>query len=258
MFLIKKEQIRAFNKVRMPAFEEKMIDHLSGHFRRQASIAGISGLSKLVRRGYEASKNYGFATSYECCLYIDLMIMLGHGFDTDPQLSRVNEILVTKDVADPTERINLTYKRTLGFMETTIGKKEVFPKAQFEKTINFPFDELGERLNGGFQKGILTFFETFWPEKFREVNKKLPGLIYSGLQEANELGFTTRVNVGYYLTLVFLLGHRFATDPQYPWLMKVLHDPELKEESYKATCLHFMVRKHFEVLLENKEANDLK
>ncbi|HWK03324.1 MAG TPA: hypothetical protein VNS58_06815 [Puia sp.] len=136
-------------------------------------------------------------------------------------------------------------------MEKIVGKKEVFPKTQFEKMINFPFDELGARLNAGFQKNILIFLETFWPEKFGEVDKKLSGLIYNGMREANDLGFTTSVNIGYYLTLVFLLGHRFATDLQYPWLMKVLYDPGLKDESYKAACLHFMARKHFEVLLGN-------
>jgi len=185
------------------------------------------------------------------------MIMLGHGFDSDPQLSRVNEILTMQDIVDPTERINLVYKRALEFMEKIVGKKEVFPKAQLEKVMNFPFDGFETRLKGGFQKNMFIFFETFWPEKFEVVNTKLAGLIYNGMREANELGFTTSVNVGYYLTLVFLLGHRFATDLQYPWLMKVLYDPELKDESYKAACLHFMARKYFEILLGNTVRENL-
>lgn len=255
MFCIRKEQVRVFETVRFPLFEQKMIAHISNYFEGLATILGKKGLSELIQHGYECSKKYGLLTAYEVCLYIDLMIMLGHAFDTDPQIPWTNEILINREIPNPTQRIELLYKRALGFIEMTMGRDQFLAIDQFKKMIGFSFEDLTGKISVSENLSKLLF--NFWPAKFEIINAySFKELIQEGRFLAAKYGFTTEINISYYLVLMFLLGHRFDNDLQYPWLTGILNNTELQDEYYKADSLQFMVKNYLSTILDSYHPNN--
>jgi hypothetical protein len=93
MLIIRQEQLRAFSRAEVANFEEWMLAHLRKFFPAQCRAAGESGLQKMIRRGIERAASYRITTQRDVCKYIDLMVVLGSDFDTDPRLSWAKVIL---------------------------------------------------------------------------------------------------------------------------------------------------------------------
>ena len=239
MLKIRKEQMRAIGRVQLPTFEKQMLKHVHQHFCKHLELLGEEGVLKVIRHGYERGKEYDFSTRHEVCLFTDFMIMLGSGFDTDPQLPWVTEILKAESAHDPTERIDTLYDKVMEYLDRVIVKDQVFPVEPIRKLLNYPVGQLEQRLAGGVERGVLVEFRGIWPHKHRYVGvKQLNELIREGIDLAGTHGLTSRRGIGFYLILMFLLGHRFDTDPQYPWFSGVLNDQELKDETHKFERLY--------------------
>ncbi|MBC8471622.1 MAG: hypothetical protein H8D56_19340 [Planctomycetes bacterium] len=239
MLKIRKEQMRAIGRVQLPTFEKQMLKHVQQHFCKHLELLGEEGVLKVIRHGYERGKEYDFFTRHEVCLFIDFMIMLGSGFDTDPQLPWVADILKAESAHDPTERIDTLYDKVMEYLDRVIVMDQVFPVEPLRKLLNYPVGQLEQRLAGGVERGVLVEFRRIWPQKFEHVEvNQLSQLIKEGIELASAHGFTDNRGIGFYLILMFLLGHRFDTDPQYPWLSGVLNDQELKAEIHKCERLY--------------------
>ncbi len=114
--------------------------------------------------------------------------------------------------------------------------------------IDFSFDELEQNIS--VSNDITKVLRDFWPSKFKLINAyDLKELIQAGNSLAKEYGFTSNVNNAYYIMLMFLLGYRFDKDLKYPWLVSVLNDDTISNESYKASSLQFMLKTHLETLM---------
>ena len=232
MLKIRKEQMRAMGRVEFRSFEKQMLKHVHLYFPKHIELLGEEGVLKLIRHGYERGKEYDFSTRHEVCLFIDFMIMLGSDFDSDPQLPWVTEILKDESAYNPTERIDALYDKAMEYLDSVVGKNQVFPVGPLRKLLHYPIGELEQRLAGGVEQGVLVEFRRIWPQKYRYVGlHQLNKLIREGIELASTYGFISKRSVGFYLILMFLLGHRFNADPQYPWLSGILNDQELKDET---------------------------
>lgn len=251
MLKIRKEQMRAIGRVELRPFEKQMLKHVRQYFPKNIELLGEECVLKVIRHGYERGKEYDFTTRHEVCLFIDFMIMLGSDFDSDPQLPWVAEILKDESVYDPTERIDALYDKAMEYLDSVVGKDQVFPVEPLRKLLNYPLRELEHRLAGRVEQGVLVEFRRIWPQKYRHVGvHQFNELIGEGIELAGTLGFTSKRSVGLYLILMFLLGHRFDTDPQYPWLSNVLNDQGLKDETHKCERLYSTYKEIFSKALE--------
>lgn len=246
MFSISNQQINAFNIIKPSVFESKMEAHAAEYFPQQCHIMGKAGLKKLVIKGYTDAKKYGIITSADLCIYIDLMIMLGHEFTTDPQLPWVAETFGTGETINDPKPLHKAYYRAIAFFEKTGVEDQLLPEIQWMKIMQWSFKKMEQAFKKDFFKTLPAFLETLWPQKYNNVNKPLQ--VYDAIEEAKKIGFTASVNVAYYCILRFLLGYRFASDPQYPWMVNALHDETIDDEEYKARYLHTIVQKHGEML----------
>ena len=59
----------------------------------------------------------------------------------------------------------------------------------------------------------------------------------STIAAAHDAGFHNRECVRFFVESALVLGHRFATDPQYPWAQEIIGDPELTDEDLRADIL---------------------
>lgn len=234
MLIIRKEQITAFERIDPPGFEREMAMHIREHFPKHVDVLGEETILKVIRQGCERAKERGFTTRHEVCLFIDMSIILGHGFHNDPQLPWAKEILNDASSSDPTARIERLYDVTMEYLDQVVGKDEMFPVRPLRRMLEYPMQQMELKLAGGVQQGIFHVFQNLWPEKFSYVGQEaLAQMCREGLDCAKGYGFSSKQAVGLYLILMFLLGHRFDTDPQYQILSEALNAEELSDETRK-------------------------
>jgi hypothetical protein len=160
-----------------------------------------------------------------------MMIMLGSGFDTDPQLPWATEIFNDDSIADATARIEKLYDGAMAYLDQVVGKDGVFPVEPLRSMLEYRVDQLAHLLAGGVAVGILAEFRKIWPQKYRCVGEEQLGLlIREGMPRAQQYGLGSNQGVGFFLILMFLLGHRFDSDPQYALLSDILNDEKLKTQ----------------------------
>src|SRR3954447_10793978 len=74
-------------------FDDHMVDHVKSFAPWHARAADTRYLHDAVRCGRERATRHGFSLRGPTRFYIELMCMLGGGFDTDPQYPWAARIL---------------------------------------------------------------------------------------------------------------------------------------------------------------------
>jgi hypothetical protein len=239
MLTIRPEQMDSLQLAASQEFVDFMVGHLREHFPMHAELWGPEPMRQVIGGGLAAGCKHKFQTGRDLCLYIDFCVMLGIGFDTDVQLPWAGKVLRDPQIASPTERIDRLYQAVRQYLEQVVGKDQAFPVKPMEGVLQYPVDQLRARLAGGVAPGMLREFREIWPQKYRQVGEDLLArLIQQGIQDAARHGFTENRSIGVYLILMYLLGHRFDVDPQYPWLAAALKDPRAQTPAERFDLLH--------------------
>ncbi len=118
MLMIRKEQIKAFARVREEVFEKRAVIYLQEHFPEKCSKLGHDELFESVRTAMDRRDKYRFRTEEMIFAYLDLMYTLGFHFENDEQYNWAQEILEDKDLG-PRTRMALVRQRAETGMERT-------------------------------------------------------------------------------------------------------------------------------------------
>src|SRR5579871_2919118 len=96
-----------------------MVKHLSEFAPEHTRVLGEPATAAIVRTGIARAEDYGFVTEGPVRLYIEMMFLLGSGFDTDPLFPRVSEILTSQD--GETERARALYEWITVYSRAVFG-----------------------------------------------------------------------------------------------------------------------------------------
>ena len=116
--LIRSEQMRAMEQHSALAFENRMVERIRTYFPKPGELLGDSQLRVIVRLANVKSQNHLLTHERSVALYLDLMLVLGSGFDTDPQIPWAAEILADPRVPSQAERIDLLHHRGWEYGQT--------------------------------------------------------------------------------------------------------------------------------------------
>ncbi len=239
MLMIRREQMQGLAGKASPEFVEFMTAHLRKSFPAPASLWSPEDIHELVQQGATTARTYGFETGRQLCLYIDLSVELGIGFDTDVQLPWAAEILSDPGISTADRRMDRLFDAATRYLDAVAGKDQVFAVRPLQKMIHYPVAQLDSRLERGVVQGVLGEFREIWPQKYRRVTpERLSRLIEQGMPQAASYGFTERKTLGGYLIFMYMLGHHFDRDPQYPWAPACLGDPEVQTPTERFDRLH--------------------
>jgi len=104
MLIISKEQEEALYQ---GFFETWMIEHLNEFFPQQCAKLKKRGVREEIRYGIKKAAAYGIDEGPELCRFIDLMMLFGCEFDTNPKYPWAAEILNDKEIHDSVSRMKL-------------------------------------------------------------------------------------------------------------------------------------------------------
>ena len=102
MLVIRKEQMESLAQAN---FENQIAAHLHEFFPEQCEALGEPEVRKIIRYGFERAESYGIVADGDVCQYIDVMIVFGRDFDTDPELPWAAAILNNGSIKDSSIRI---------------------------------------------------------------------------------------------------------------------------------------------------------
>lgn len=252
MLLMRDAQVQAFEKVALERFQQALLTHVRTFFPRHAEVLGQTQLERVIRYALEKAERRKLKTERAVVFYTGLLLMLGSGFEKDPQLpwviwrqepvpadaaesrqaavpATVSEEAVGKtDKEQGTERespdvyIERLYGQAMVFLDRVVG-----PDNQFlQRTVGTLrqsqiFDEVPSAPSVGHR--LLLLLQMLGPERYRLIGEgPLRELVRYGYENAKHYGILSEREIMQYIALAFVLGSGFDRDPQYPWASAVL------------------------------------
>jgi hypothetical protein len=203
-------------------------------YPRECRLAGSRGLQKLVQAGIGRAADYGFLTTQPVATYINLMIILGSEFDTDPQVGWAREQLTDFSITDPTQRASYAFQSSLDYLDRISGTDgHGMAKAMLRirrhdigGPLGWPAAEFNERMLG--------ILEHLHPEKAAAQGAEAnAALIERARARASGHGIGSLKGQAVYAIAAFMLGIGFDMDPMYPWAAHALDGPGGEESQVK-------------------------
>ena len=93
MLVIRPEQIAVFSEAAVQNFEDWMLAHLKRFFPEECAESGEPKIRRRIRDGTNRAATYGITSKRDVCKFIDLIMMLGPDFGSDPRFPWATEIL---------------------------------------------------------------------------------------------------------------------------------------------------------------------
>lgn len=237
MLVIRNEQMDALGQAALQAFEDEMLVHLSEYSPPLATAAGEEQLRLAIRLGISHAFGHGLTFRGPVRLYLELTLLFGSYFDTDPQYRRLAAVLMDRDSHPQMERAQLLFRRTLEYREQVAGPDDVHTFQALRG-----LQDLARRTpafaGGDFVEAMLQQIEEIYPQKAGYVGRdNLAVLVREGIDQAAGFGFTLGPQTALIVILMLSFGHRYAEDPLYPWIGRTLQDPAITEPRARADRL---------------------
>jgi len=259
MLKIRKEQYEELGKVSLKRFEDSMVEHIREFFPEQYDALGETVVRNVIEYGVDRAEAHGFETEPDVNMYIDLMLLLGSNFDTDPQLPWAAEILQeestedelteeesTEDesiedesIAEPVGRVEKLYDQAIEYLDRIEGPEDEYLVNALDEFSDISFEELPLTRSEDIENTTISLLRRIWPEKCQVVgHAALRNLIRYGGESAQCYNITSQRGVVLYTVLMFMLGSGFDTDPQFPWAASTVKDESTINEAARIDQLY--------------------
>lgn len=114
-------QQEAFRKALFEEFGRRVAVHLRRFFPTACRALGEEGLSELIQDGVAQATCHGLHRERDVTLYLNLMMLLGRGFERDPAFVWARSILTDPTLPEPERRIRRLYRTAIEWMKTHRG-----------------------------------------------------------------------------------------------------------------------------------------
>jgi len=221
--IVRDSQVQAFREALQAKAAIELVEHCREFAPRLFQAAGDSGILQTVRLGLKRAQGYGFEDEPQVRLYIDMMLVLGSDFDTDPQFSWAQEMLQDK-FSMPHIRGIALHSDVSQYLDRVMGPQKEHVREALDRFADLPRD-----LPSPEQRSIDNlrgWLRRLFPEKSEELsNDQLAEIAAKAVQQSNEFQLPVGSNILAGVMLVF--GHGACDDPLYPWISRVLRDPQI-------------------------------
>jgi hypothetical protein len=225
MFVIRRQQMEAFNQATRAAFEDEMAAHSQEFSPRLCQVIGEEQLRVALRRSMDRATTYGFTLRGPVRLYIELMFLCGSGFDTDPQYPAMGQVL--RASGDQMQRAEQIYEGVLDYRQRVPGPDNTNVRKSLEYLSDFARRPVAFSPDD-FQSVTLREITSAFPQKAAYVGEgALINLIREGRAEARKYGLDTPRAEALVVVLMFAFGHGCTDDPLYPWISRTLKDERI-------------------------------
>lgn len=253
MLVIRPDQFEVFRAAARESFVDAMVVHLAGFTPYLYKTLGADAVREAVRWGMDQAAGHGLRKRGPVRLYLELMVLFGGRFATDPQYPWVAAILADQDPATEMRRARRLYRQVLKYREAVVGPGDVWALRALRNIRAWaagPIDFAPDRL----VPVMLDVCSEIYPEKAAYVGREaLAALIRKGADGARSQRFTSPRAMALVVVLMLAFGHGCGTDPFYPWIARTLRDERLTDPALRAVRLEQRALTWLERVLLNLE-----
>lgn len=224
MLVIRPEQMEVFRQAAAHHFEIEMLEHLGELSPPLLKAIGKEQMLKAIRFGITKAASHGFTWRGPVRFYLELMLLFGSHFDTDPQYPWAGEILVKQDLESQMQRAERLYEKTMDYRKKVAGPEDAYTLAALQSMAYFANQPLNLPTTQ-YMPALLQQIALIYPQKAAYIGREgLEALIRKGIGGAQQQQFNTIRGVTLAIMLMLALGHGCGYDPLYPWIYKTLMD----------------------------------
>ncbi|MFH0727541.1 MAG: hypothetical protein V2B19_14525 [Pseudomonadota bacterium] len=251
MLVIREEQIEALAAAVAGGFETELVKHIKNFAPRHSAVVGAEGIRETVRRGMERARTYGFTNRGPSRFFVELMVMFGSQFDTDPLLPWAEGVLNNESIKNQMERADILHEAMREYMDEVFGseKKNFFDAMRrLSRTRLEDYPSPG----GNFESAIKAGLNTIYPQKCNYLGEEaLNDLIGRGKESALSYSISSVHGAALLIVLMFVLGHGVTRDPLYPWISQTLEDESVADPDEKVKRLQAKMKTYLDRTLKN-------
>ncbi|MDE2397627.1 MAG: hypothetical protein KGL43_02055 [Burkholderiales bacterium] len=231
MLTIRQAQLDTLADWRARDFEDRALAHLQRWMPRHCNLLGAEPMRRVVRQGLAKARHYGLGAECTVIGYVDLMCLLGSGFDLDPLLPWAAEILNEPPRADPVERGDRLYDAAWSYIDRIVADyRDAGGKPLTERLVvllrearSSARDELVDDAMPAFAVELQQTLAQYFPAKTALVGAgRIAALALDARRRALQHGFRSLRGTRVVALLMFILGAGFDADPLLPWLPPLL------------------------------------
>jgi hypothetical protein len=203
---------------------ERLCSHVADFAPRHAEVIGRQQVRETVQLGLQRAALVGFDLEGPVLLYLDLMLLFGSGFASDPQLAFTRPWLDDPDAATQMQRAEGLHAACLAYLQQAAGEGHAYTLAALVRLAPWSLAALpfGPQQ---WPDAMIDLMAHLYPQKAQVLGRPgLAGLAALAAGRSTELGLGSFEGAVLTAVLMFALGHEFARDPLYPWVRTVLAD----------------------------------
>ena len=218
MLRIHNEQIAQFRERARTAFEEEMRAHLAQFSPPLYRATGEAGMMATIRLGLRGAAGHGFTLRGPLRLYLELMLLFGSKFPSDPQYPVLREVMQDCDAGSQMQRADRLFAATMDYRRSVGGPddeytlralRRIYSEAQDPARFTRPREAAD----------ILADLARIHPEKLAHLGEApLLALIDGAVARARGLPGSTPRGETLLVVMMLAFGHGCAEDPLYPWI----------------------------------------
>jgi len=225
--------------------------HVHKFSPRHCEVIGDENVREIIQRSINKASKYGFTNRGPVRLYIDLTVMFGIDFDTDPLLSWAAGILKGGDTVDQMDRAEHLYSKAVEFSAATAGPDYAYAKSAFRRARAAGFEDLAPP-PGGFEGFCIEKLHAGYPQKFDYAGElAVHAMIREAVSNAGGYSISTSRGVFLFVALMFAIGHGFAEDPLFPWISRTLRNEVISDPNKRAERLYMKTMTYLDQVIAN-------
>jgi hypothetical protein len=235
MLIIRHAQLEALSAGRSREFEHRALAHLRRWMPRHCELLGEEQMRRVVVLGWAKARRYGLGAECTVLGVLDLMCLLGSGFDDDPLLPWAAPILNEPPRIDAVERGDRLYDAAWAYIHRiALDYRDAEGVAITERLIGLlrearaaPRTVLADESVAAWADTFAETLTRFFPAKAAFVGPAaLTALAGVARARARSHGLVSVRGVHCIGVLMFILGAGFDDDPLLPWIPPILSAAE--------------------------------
>lgn len=222
MIIFRKDQLDAFNSVADTDFERILAGKLMELFPRSKRAYGEPALGLMVRGGLANARKLGLEREEDMLRYLGAVLLLGSGFDTDPQLRWAAAALLTPPGVPAPQRVAALWEQTRPYANRVNGADNRFYATALRSLEGKTVETL---LSGASRssRDLFMLLSTIHPQKVQEAGESaIHDLTRFAVESCRTWEILDRECVALMTVLMFLFGAGMMSDPLTAWAPETL------------------------------------
>jgi len=238
MLIISHKQIEKFRQVALTNFETRMVAHCQDFSPRLSAVIGEGQLRIAVKAAINRARGHGLTLQGPVRLFIEMTLLFGSAFDTDPQYPWAVTILAGIVPNQQIRRAEALYDRTRDYLRDVAGPDNAYTRTALEQLALLARQPAPISASNLYRE-----IDRAYPQKVADLGKAaLDALIRDGLEAARAASLSSPRGMVLMVLLRIAFGHGCAGDPLYPWIERTLRDDRIVNPSAREARLERKAR----------------